>query len=94
LIINAVGSDRLGIVSDMTKCVTDVGGNVGESQAARLGSHFSLMMLVSIPDEKVDDLMDQLKSMTDMNATVYSAPPDAKLTPLGLKFACKFLCRG
>ena len=31
LIINAVGSDRLGIVSDMTKYVTDSGGNVGES---------------------------------------------------------------
>jgi glycine cleavage system regulatory protein len=91
LIINAVGSDRLGIVSDMTECVTDVGGNVGESQAARLGSNFSLMMLVSIPDEKVDDLVERLKSMTDMNATVYAAPQNAKSTPMGQKFACKFL---
>ncbi len=75
----------------MTKYVTDAGGNVGESQAAKLGGHFSLMMLVSVPDEKVGDLMEQLKSMTDMNATVYPAPQDAKSTAMSQKFACKFL---
>ena len=37
LIINAVGNDRLGIVSDMSKFVNDAGGNVGESQAAHYG---------------------------------------------------------
>lgn len=71
MIINAVGSDRLGIVSDMTKYVTDVGGNVGESQAAKLGNFFSLMMVVSVPEEKVDPLVDQLTTMADLNASVF-----------------------
>ena len=62
MIINAVGTDRLGIVSDMTKYVTDVGGNVGESQAAKLGNYFSLMMLVQIPQDKTESLLDQLKA--------------------------------
>jgi glycine cleavage system regulatory protein len=86
LIINAVGSDRLGIVSDMTKYVTDMGGNVGESQAAKLGSHFSLMMLVTVPEAKVDELTSQLSSMTDMNASVYHSTEGKMPTP---KIGCK-----
>mmetsp|Transcript_8356 Transcript_8356/g.15185 ORF Transcript_8356/g.15185 Transcript_8356/m.15185 type:complete len:214 (+) Transcript_8356:48-689(+) len=70
LIINAVGQDRLGIVSDMTKEVIDVGGNVGESQAAKLGKHFSLMMLVEVPGDKVDALQQNLSKMKDLTATV------------------------
>jgi glycine cleavage system regulatory protein len=86
LIINAVGGDRLGIVSDMTKYVTDVGGNVGESQAAKLGSHFSLMMVVTVPEAKVDELTSQLSSMTDMNASVYYTTAEKMPTP---KIGCK-----
>jgi predicted amino acid-binding ACT domain protein len=77
LIINAVGSDRCGIVSDMTKYVTEAGGNVGESQAARLGKHFSLMMVVSIPDDKLSGLLDQLDNMSDLNASVFEASEES-----------------
>jgi glycine cleavage system transcriptional repressor len=81
LIINAVGLDRLGIVSDITGMVIDVGGNVGESQAAKLGSHFSLMMLVQVPEYSRPALEEQLKSMPGMNATVFAAdsPADKKI---------------
>ena len=70
LIINAVGTDRLGIVSDMTKHVIDVGGNVGESQAAKLGKHFSLMMLVSVPQDQIVVLQSKLSELKDLTATV------------------------
>jgi glycine cleavage system transcriptional repressor len=69
LIINAVGIDRLGIVSDMTKEVIDVGGNVGESQAAKLGKHFSLMMLVEVPSDQISTLQNKLSQMKDLTAT-------------------------
>jgi len=49
LLINAVGLDRVGIVHEMTKEVIQVGGNVGSSQAAKLGNYFSFMMLVHVP---------------------------------------------
>lgn len=55
----------------MTKYVTDVGGNVGESQASKLGSYFSLMMLVDVPENNVDGLMVQLREMQDISATVH-----------------------
>jgi len=71
LIVNAVGADRPGIVSELTKYVTDVGGNVGASQAARLGSHFSLMMQISVPNAALDTLKTSLTGMKTMNASVF-----------------------
>lgn len=82
LIINAVGEDRLGIVSDIAGLVIGVGGNVGDSQAAKLGSHFSLMMVVSVPRTSLDDLREQLAAMSDMNAAVFEADgKDVQATP-------------
>jgi glycine cleavage system transcriptional repressor len=54
----------------MTKHVIDVGGNVGESQAAKLGKHFSLMMLVKVPHDQVEVLQAKLSKMTDLTASV------------------------
>jgi len=81
LIINAVGTDRLGIVHDMTKEVIDAGGNVGASQAAKLGKYFSLMMLVDLPINKVDSLTENLQSLKDLNASVCKTDDDAISLP-------------
>mmetsp|Transcript_27631 Transcript_27631/g.42842 ORF Transcript_27631/g.42842 Transcript_27631/m.42842 type:complete len:215 (+) Transcript_27631:35-679(+) len=66
MVISALGEDRTGIVADMTKLVTDVGGNVGDSRAMKLGSHFSLMMLVSVPEAKVDCFKSSIHSVKDI----------------------------
>lgn len=79
-IINAVGTDRLGIVHDMTKEVIDAGGNVGASQAAKLGKYFSLMMLVEIPDSAIPDLEKSLAGMTDLSASLCPAMEDTTPT--------------
>jgi glycine cleavage system regulatory protein len=85
--VNAVGADRTGIVSDMTKFVTDAGGNVGRSQAARLGDQFSLMMQIEVPTDKVQTLREQLQGMPGMNATIFEAKKaETNLTP---HIACK-----
>jgi len=94
LVINAFGTDRLGIVSDMAKYVTEFGGNIGESQAARLGGHFSLMMLVSVPDDKVDTLMVRLKDIKDMEATFYTAPTDDFEAKTQIGYSCQFTLTG
>jgi len=92
LIINAVGTDRLGIVSDMTKHVTGVGGNVGESQASKLGNYFSLMMLVNVPEGQVVALVDQLEELEDITASVHMVKDDAKTQPVSTAaIGCKNL---
>ena len=70
LVINAVGTDRLGIVHEMTKEVIDAGGNVGASQAAKLGKYFSLMMLVQVPSKEVQPLIQSLENLDDLSASV------------------------
>lgn len=62
VVIHSVGLDRPGIVSDITKIVTNNGGNVGESRAQLLGGHFSLMMQVDIAEKDVGNMQDQLAS--------------------------------
>lgn len=83
LVVNAVGKDRTGIVSEMTKIVTDAGGNVGDSQAAKLGSHFSLMMHVSVPGGKSDELQGALGNMDGMSVTCFADvdPNAVEVTP-------------
>jgi glycine cleavage system regulatory protein len=58
----------------MTKYVTEAGGNVREAPGIRLGNHFSLTMLVEVPENKVTNLMNTLKT-TDLHASVYQADP-------------------
>ena len=84
----------------MTKHVIDVGGNVGESQASKLGKHFSLMMLVDIPDDKLTTLNDSLASMTDLSASVYHVKeggadaPSSKSSPSTVGYRGKLTLEG
>ena len=88
LIVNAVGADRPGIVSDMTKFVTDVGGNVGQSQAAKLGHYFSLMMQIEVPSQHLEKLKNSLTTMPGMNASIFETTKPDKIT-LTPSIACK-----
>ena len=63
LIIKGIGPDRPGIVSDISKFVTSSNGNIEESRMIRLGSEFSIIMLISIPDNSQDNLSAQLESI-------------------------------
>jgi glycine cleavage system transcriptional repressor len=56
LIISAVGSDRSGIVSEISGIITSHGGNVEESRMSRLGADFSIIMLVSVSPDWVESL--------------------------------------
>jgi len=71
LVVNAVGTDRPGIVSEVTRQVVEAGGNVGESQAARLGHHFSLMMLLTVPSEKLALLKDSVSTIQGISASIF-----------------------
>jgi glycine cleavage system transcriptional repressor len=46
LAISAIGSDRTGLVYDLTRVVMDCGGNILESRMTALGNEFAVLMLV------------------------------------------------
>lgn len=81
MVVNAVGADRPGIVSEVTHHVVEAGGNVGESQAAKLGHHFSLMMLLSIPTEKTDSLKERMYGIRGINASIFETTSPAAANP-------------
>ena len=66
LIIKGIGPDRPGIVSDISRFVTSNNGNIEESRMIRLGSEFSIIMLISIPDDSQENLSNQLESIKEI----------------------------
>jgi glycine cleavage system transcriptional repressor len=56
-VLSAIGADRVGIVDDISGFVSDGGGNIEESKMAVLGGEFAVMMLISMEDEALADLM-------------------------------------
>uniref|UniRef100_A0A7S0GHT8 ACT domain-containing protein n=1 Tax=Proboscia inermis TaxID=420281 RepID=A0A7S0GHT8_9STRA len=83
-IVNSVGLDRSGIVSDMTGVMDKAGCNIGESRAVKLGNHFSVMMLVSAPkEETTSSLTEQLKVIDGLTITTFetSDPKAIEVNP-------------
>jgi len=47
LAVSAIGSDRTGMVHELTRVISDCGGNIAESRMAALGSEFAMLLLVA-----------------------------------------------
>jgi glycine cleavage system transcriptional repressor len=59
IVLTLTGTDRIGLVHDITELLLGVGGNVETSRMARLGGEFAVLMLVSLPAEQVGQLGEQ-----------------------------------
>ena len=68
-IISAIGSDRPGIVSELTGIITNHGGNLEESRMTRLGSDFVIFMLVSLDPEWEESLVVSLQAINNLSIT-------------------------
>jgi glycine cleavage system transcriptional repressor len=47
VVISAVGTDRAGVVNNLSKVILNCGGNIEESRMTALGSEFAMLLLVS-----------------------------------------------
>ena len=47
LAVSAIGSDRTGMVHELTRVISECGGNISESRMAGLGSEFAMLLLVA-----------------------------------------------
>lgn len=63
--ISAIGSDRTGMVHDLTRVVTDCGGNIIESRMTALGSEFAMLLLVAGNWHAVAKMETELKKLGD-----------------------------
>jgi glycine cleavage system transcriptional repressor len=47
IVLSAIGTDRTGVVHDISKVILSCGGNIEESRMTMLGAEFAVLMLVS-----------------------------------------------
>jgi glycine cleavage system transcriptional repressor len=47
IVISAVGSDRVGMVHELSKAIADCGGSISESRMTSLGNEFAMLLLVN-----------------------------------------------
>jgi glycine cleavage system transcriptional repressor len=56
LLFTLTGTDRIGIVEEVTQSLLDLGSNVEASRMARLGGEFAMFLLISLPSEQLAGL--------------------------------------
>ncbi|MGH8138019.1 MAG: glycine cleavage system protein R [Steroidobacteraceae bacterium] len=70
LAVSAIGSDRTGMVRDLTQIVSECGGNVAESRMAALGAEFAMMLLVSGNWHALARIESELSRLADSGALI------------------------
>jgi glycine cleavage system transcriptional repressor len=81
IVISAVGSDRTGVVQDLSKVILACGGNIEESRMTTLGSEFAMLLLVSGNWATLNKLEQGLNKLGDEKSlSIAIRQTDARLT--------------
>jgi glycine cleavage system regulatory protein len=64
LVLTVIGDDRAGLVEALAGPIARHGGNWDRSHMARLAGKFAGIVVVSVPDERTDDLVAELDTLT------------------------------
>jgi len=73
VVISAVGTDRAGVVNDLTRVILDCGGNIEESRMTALGSEFAMVILVAgnwHALNKLESAIDKLTRNNDLTVSI------------------------
>jgi glycine cleavage system transcriptional repressor len=70
IIISAFGKDKPGIVSHFTGVITSHGGNIEESRMTKLGTEFTIMVLVSVSKDWGESLSVALNGIQELDISI------------------------
>ena len=70
IIIYVNGRDRIGIISDITKEISKLNGNIETSKMIKLEQDFNILMLVSINNKNIEQLSQKLYSYSDLDVLI------------------------
>ena len=73
IVLSAIGTDRAGVVNDLSKVILDCGGNIEESRMTALGSEFAMLLLVSGNWHtlgKLENSLDKLSKDRDLTINI------------------------
>ncbi len=82
LVLTAIGDDQAGLVDALSGVVADHGGNWDTSHMAQLGGKFAGIVMISLPDSKVEAFVQDLKplearGLLEVTAEVAADTPSA-----------------
>lgn len=72
IVISALGSDRTGLIFDLTRVVLDCAGNIHDSRMSALGSEFAMLVLVSGNWHTLAKLEGELKKLAEATGITIS----------------------
>jgi glycine cleavage system transcriptional repressor len=81
LVLTLTGPDRVGVVEQVAEAILGLQGNVENSRMARLGGEFAVIMLVSLPAEKVALVEDAFAGLTDQGYRLSTGTTEATADP-------------
>ncbi|MBT8107204.1 MAG: glycine cleavage system protein R [Gammaproteobacteria bacterium] len=73
IVISAIGTDRTGVVQDLTKVILACGGNIEESRMTTLGREFAMLLLVSgnwHTLSRLEQGLDKLRQSSDLTIAI------------------------
>ena len=80
-ILTAIGSDRVGIVDDLTTAILEKHCNIEESRMAVLGGEFTVMLLLSGSQEDIEALIEASKGIAEKLDLHISMKPTVEPKP-------------
>ncbi len=72
IVLSAIGTDRMGVVQDISKVILGCGGNIEESRMTTLGSEFAVLMLVSGNWHTLNRLERGLEKLSDDDTLTFA----------------------
>ncbi len=94
IVLSAIGSDRPGVVKDVSKAILDCGGNIEESRMTTLGAEFAVLMLISgnwHTPAKLEKALDELGERHGLAINLKKTgvtPPHEDCIPYGVDVIC------
>lgn len=74
IVFTLTGPDRIGIVDEVTRILLEAGGNVETSRMTRLGGEFAILLLLSIPPERLAGLDREIAAFAEQGYKVTTGP--------------------
>jgi glycine cleavage system transcriptional repressor len=90
LVLTASGRDCVGIVEKMTELLLQFDGNVESSRMMRLGGDFAMLMAITAPEEKIEELRGALSEFhyaafdVQTRLSEVSEPDETAATPCAI----------
>jgi len=78
IVLSAIGSNRTGVVQDITKVILASGGNIEESRMTTLGAEFAVLMLVSGNWHTLSRLESALDKLTSDSLSISIRKTDSR----------------